>query len=263
MSRTKQAPAREQAQADHPLEIARQEARRGNPSELARMRDALARRGIMVDQRRLEPDESGELLKLHKQAIKHEDWQAAGVEHYGLTSRLSKTEQARWRTLVSKAAGREGLLDDIDEDVRVSGKIAELLRRAAAPTPSRTAAPQGAAVLPPAVLADVHRGKLAGVDVAVLGVVIATFASARLHPRTEQRRDAWWIGDGETLVIRGSGLHRLLPTWDTSEDGLDLGRMAAERIAKRLVANGWLTIKKSGRELHVRLGERLTEGGDA
>ncbi len=250
--------------AEHPIVQAREQARRGDPAALATMRDVIARSfGIMVDHHRLEPDESAGLLALHKKATAHEEWEAAGVAHYGLTSRLSKAEQARWRSLVSKAAGREGLLDDLDDDGRVAAKIARLVKRALQPAPSSMLAPEGAAVLPAAVLDDVIRGKLVGVDVAVLGVVVATIASGKLHPRVEQLRDVRW-GDDGTLVVRHTGLHRLLPVWDT-EDGLNYGQdridLSHQRIEQRLHEAGWLSIERSGGELHVRLGERLLEAG--
>jgi hypothetical protein len=85
--------------------------------------------GIRVDDSgRLEPAENAELLRLHKQATTHQDWETPGVPHYGL-SRLSKDELRRWRELVSRAAGREGLLDELDEDGRLAAKVRELVGR--------------------------------------------------------------------------------------------------------------------------------------
>lgn len=203
------------------------------------------------------PEESGQLLALHKEALKHEGWEAAGVRHYGF-AKLGKDEK-RWRELVGKGAGYPGLLDDLEEDSRVGAKIAALVKRAVTPPASSMAAPAGAAVLPAGVLADVHAGTLVGVDVAVLAVVVATFASGSLHPRVDERRDAHWIDDG-TLAVRG-GLHRLLPVWDT-EDAVELGydriSLVHGRIESRLQAAGWLTLETAAAgEWHVRLGGRM------
>jgi len=241
----------------HPVAAAREEARRGNPAELAGMRDMISRRfGITIDARRLEVDESAALLGLHKRAVAHEGWEAAGARHYGL-SRLEKTEQKRWRELVGKAAGHPGLLDDLEEDGRVAATIAALVKRATTPSPSSMAAPAGSAVFPPGVLDDLHAGKLLGLDLSLLGVIVATFASGRLHPLVEKRREARWGDDGE-LVVRSS-LHRLLPRWDV-ENGWLVGQTVTKEIAARLSAAGWLEVETVGNELHVRLGERLAAG---
>jgi hypothetical protein len=260
MSKTKQPPAPKPIDPHHPMEIARQEKLRGDRRELAPMRDAIMHGfGIVIDLQRLEPEESGELLALHKAATRHEGWEVPGRRHYGL-SRLSKTEHARWRTLVSKAAGREGLLDDLDEDASTASKIEALVRRAMAPGPSSMLAPEGAAVLPAGVVDDLVAGKLFGVDVAVLGVVVAMFASTKLHPHAMKRRDVAWTGDGETLLVSGY-LYRLLPSWD-SENGLFLGDAASKRITQRLTEAGWLDIETGDRGLlKVRLGKRLVEAG--
>jgi len=240
----------------HPRMVALEQQRRGDPAELARMRDVLRNRfGLRVDTDRLGADECGELLTLHRQATKLEDWEAPGTVHYGLASKLTKDEQRRWRTLVSKACGVVGLLDDLSEDVRIGQKVAELYRRAMTPTPSAMLAPEGAAVIPAAVLEDLHAGRLEGIDVGLLAVYVLTFASGRLSERAQHF--AAFDAEG-ALVVRE--LPDLMPDgWQQTLDefGSDSIRRERKQIADRLRTCGWLAIEQSGNEQRVTLGPKF------
>ena len=258
---TTNTPARSDPDPDHPVAKARREALRGDPNELARMRDTLARTfGIRVDLQRLEAQECGELLRLHRQALEPEGW-VADVRPYGLASRLSKAEQKRWRLLVGKAAGKPDLFDDLDEDANVAAKLRELVRRAMTPPPSSMHAPAGAAVIPEGAWDDVIEGRLLAVDLAVLTTIVLIFRSGRLHPKVERRQDAHWQDDGATLMVAGEAT-RLLPVWaDDIGHGVDPVTYQRQRILARLTTAGWLAIETtSPRASRVRLGPRFTAG---
>jgi hypothetical protein len=241
---------------NHPLERAKREARRGDPAELAAMRETIARVfGFRIDTGRLEPEESGELLALHKRCIEHGGWEAGSITNYGLASKLDEGEHKRWRELVSTAAGREGLLDDLDAEAAAVRKLRELAAAALQPVPTRTAAPAGSVVLPADVWGDVLAGTLLPLDLAVLSAVLFAFQGGALHPKVTKRGDAAWAA-GETLIVR-DGLHRLAPQW--SQAGRLGDAVGADRqgVETRLAEAGWLELERQGSQLAVRPGHRL------
>lgn len=246
---------------DHPLVRAAREAKRPHPGDLAAMRTAITRGfGFVIDTNRLEAEEAAELYALHRQALEPEGWQETGHRLY-LLSRLSKREHRRWRQLVGKGAGDEHLIDRLDEDAAEVRKIRELAAAALTPVPTRTAAPAGAIVLPPAAWRDVLEGRLLAIDLCVLSVVLFLFQGAELHPKIEKRRDAVWA-PGEQLVIR-DGLHRLLPGWSKDSHYGDAVGADRQGTEDRLAANQWLEIDRgSPREITVRLGPRVAAQPD-
>jgi hypothetical protein len=174
---------------------------------------------------------------------------------------LTKDEQRELEQLVERVVGagffarRRGV-----EAARLG--IDELVRLAETPAPLRSLAEEGAAVLPAGVLADVMAGRLLGVDVGVLAVVMLSFATRRLHPRAEHL--VGWTDDGATLVIRAGGLHRLLPEWtDGQQIGFEPVVTRSDAIARRLAAARWLVVDKGVNEVRVRLGPRLLQTGKA
>jgi hypothetical protein len=244
----------------HPVERARREVKRGRPGELAAMREAIASAlGFRIDTNRLDPEESGELLALHTRCVEAEGWETGNFRNYGL-HKLEPAETARWRALVSKAMGHEGLLDDLDEDASAVQRIRELAARALRPLPTQTAAPQGAVVLPGGVWEDVLQDRLLMLDVSVLAAVCFLFQGGEIHPQTRRRKDAIW-GPDETLIVR-DGLHRLLPGWtQTIEYYGDAVAVDRQGIERRLGETGWLEIERHGpHEITVRLGPRFGEG---
>jgi hypothetical protein len=246
--------------SEHPLVRAKREATRGSPAALAAMRDAIASAlGFRIDTNRLDPEESGELLALHTRCVEAEGWETGNFRNYGF-HKLSPAETARWRALVSKAMGQEGLLDDLDQDASAVQKIRELAARALRPLPTQTAAPAGAAVLPAGVWEDVLEGRLLAVDVAVLAAVAFVFQGGEIHPQTRRRKDVMW-GPDEILIVR-DGLHRLLPQWtETIEYYGDAVAVDRQGIERRLGETGWLEIERHGpQELAVRLGPPFGEG---
>jgi hypothetical protein len=241
---------------NHPIEVAKREANRPHPGALAEMRSLIMRAwGFVIDTNRLEPEEAGELYTLHRKALERESWEQSGPPFY-LLSRLDVNEHRRWRALVSKAAGEEGLLDRLDDDAATARKIRELAAAALTPVPTKTAAPAGSVVLPSAVWEDVVAGRLLPIDVCVLAAVLFLFQGGGLHPKVEKRRDAAWAPDA-TLFVQ-DGLHRLLPQW--SQVGLHVAdAVSVDRtgIGERLGRGGWLTVERQGRQLAVRSGSRL------
>lgn len=246
-------------QMEHPIVRARREAKRGSPQQVQRLRAVVESvLGIRIDVERLSAEDCGELVRLTEKAIETEEWEQPGRPLFRPT-RLSKSELQRWRALVGEAAGRPGLLDELDEDAKLTAKLRELAARGMSPLPARFAAPMGACVLPASVWEAVLAGELLAIDLCVLGAVAFAFQGAALHPKTMKRRDAVWNADGY-LVIR-DGLHRVLPEWseriEPFGDAVGVGRTGIER---RLAAGGWLDVQRhSGREVAVRPGPRFSE----
>lgn len=236
----------------NPRELARQEGLRGHPNERARMRSLIASTfGIRVDDSgRLQPTENAELLALHKKATKHEDWETGGAAHYGLT-KLSKDELGRWRTLVSKAAGKPGLLDAIDEDGRIAARIRELVGRA-----ERTERPlveePGSVRLPAFVFGWLRAPDpvLLAEHVAVLVVVLASLENGQ----SVFAGGCYVEGDGDDRVL-------------VLRSGIALGRLDPEGVIsshfsqtlKHLAANELLTLVEQGGERRVGYGRRILE----
>lgn len=246
---------------NHPMEVAKREAKRPHPGELAAMRAAVVRAfGFVIDTSRLEAEEAAELHGLHRQAVEAESWQETGQRLY-LLSRLSKREHRRWRQLVGKAAGDERLLDRLDEDAEETRKIRELAAAALTPVPTRTAAPAGSVVLPAAVWEDVAAGRMLAIDMCVLAAVMFAFQGAGLHAKTTKRQDALWDPDG-CLILR-DGLHRLLPQWSKDSPYGDAVGADRQGTEDRLAGAGWLEVdRRSPREITVRLGPRLAAQPD-
>jgi hypothetical protein len=242
----------------HPLERARREAKRGSPAEQAAMRAAIASVfGFRIDLARLEPEEGEELLALNKRALEPQSWQEAGTKLYQLNL-LTEDEHLRWRQLVGKAAGEEGLLDRLDADADAIRRIKELAAAALCPVPTKTAAPRGSVVLPAEAWADVLAGKLLAIDLAVLAAIGFLFQGGAMHRKVKKHRDAAW-GPDTTLFVN-DGLHRLLPQW--SKEVRHVGDAVAldrKGIEERLAAGGWLEVNRQGRQVAVRPGPRLAQ----
>lgn len=234
----------------HPLERAKEEAKRGSANELSGLRSLLASRfGLRVDLHRLTPDESRELLDIHKAAMKHEGWEESRVNHYGF-SRLSETERKRWRQLVSEAAGKAGLLDEIDEDGRLAAKIRELVGRAERTTRTRVEEP--GSVRLPAFVFDWLRAPDPVLHVDHLAVLVAILSSLENGQSVFRGGHVEGEGDGRTLTIpNGVALGRLDPEGAIS--------LHFSQTLKHLAANELLTLVEQGGERRVGYGRRILE----
>lgn len=234
----------------HPLEVARAEAMRGNPNDRAWMRSMIARTfGIRIDDSgRLEAAEDAELLALHRTATKRQDWETTREPHYAL-SRLSKDELRRWRELVSKAAGRPGLLDELDEDGRLTAKVRELVGRAERTTRSKVEEP-GSVRLPAFVhdwLVATPEPILLAEHLAILVAVLSSLENGRTVFRSGYVEGE---GNGRTLVIpNGVALGRLDPAGEIS--------LHFARTLKHLAANELITLEEGGGQRRIGYGPRM------
>lgn len=161
---------------------------------------------------------------------------------------LDDSEEQELEKLIAKAVDEKNLFKNrrarIADDVRLdlAGELIDGLQ------PTRYLA-EGSIGLPEGVYDDLVAGHLHWEDAAVLVIVSGIFGTKRFDPG--RVRDLRWEDDGDTLVVWGSSLERLL------KQPYD-GQLGSNDVVQRLTARGWLAIERRGAQgMRIRFGERL------